>query len=71
MHFIGRRHLEKLYLLATNPGDASADAIFTLPAAIHVRAARVAGNIQPLAMNGQSVRLPLVGTDSATIVFDL
>ena len=71
VHFIGRRHLEKLYLLATNPGDASADAIFTLPAAIHARSARVAENGQPLAMNGQSVRLPLGGTDSATIVFDL
>ena len=71
VYFIGRRHLDKLYLLATNPADAPADATFTLPDTIHARAALLAGNGHPLAMDGQSVRVPLGGVDSATIIFDL
>lgn len=71
VYFTGRRHMDKLYLLATNPGDASADAIFTLPVAIHAVAARLARGSQPLVMDGQSVRVPLGAIDSATVVFDL
>ena len=71
VHFTGRRHMDKLYLLATNPAAAPADAIFTLPAEIHATAARLTGSSRPLAMDGQSVRVPLGGIDSATVVFDL
>ena len=69
--FAGKRHLDKLYLLATNPADAPVEAVFTLPATIHAREAKLAGSGRRLALTGASVDVPLGGTDSATIIFDL
>ena len=71
VRFAARQHLGKLFLLATNPADAPADAVFTLPSGLRARAAQLAGSGQRLALTGASVHVPLAGTDSATIVFDL
>lgn len=68
--FAGKRHLEKLYLLATNPAAAPAAAVFTLPAGLRARAARLATG-QQLVLTGGSVEVRLGGTDSATVIFDL
>ena len=68
--FTARSHAGKIYLLATNPGTAPADAVFTLPGSIHPTAARLAADGRPLVMDGQSVRVPLGGIDSATVIFD-
>jgi len=71
LHFTGKRYLDKLYLLVTNPDAAPVDAVFTLPSAIHARVARLAGTSQPLVLHGMSVHLPLGGIDSSTVIFDL
>ena len=71
VRFTARRHLDKLYLLATNPGTAPADAVFSLPADIRATAARLAGDGRNVPLEGQTVRIPFGGIDSVTIVFDL
>lgn len=69
--FVGKRHLGKIYLLATNPTDQPCEAIFTLPAALQPSAVSWAGKKQPLALDGRAVRVPLGAFDAATLVFDL
>ena len=71
VRFAGKRHLGKIYLLATNPADAPADAAFTLPPGVRPRAAELAGTGRRLEMVEGIVRVPLGGTDSATVIFDL
>ena len=71
VYFTARRHIDKLYLLATNPGAAHADAVFTLPSEMQASKARLAGDGKDVTMDGQAVRIPLGGIDSVTIVFDL
>ena len=71
VRFTARRHLDKLYLLATNPGTAPADTVFILPADIRATSARLAGDGRDVPMDGQAVRIPFGGIDSITVVFDL
>jgi len=70
VRFIAKRHSGRLYLLATNPTDAPADAVFTLPAALQPRSAKLAGTDRSLVQNGASIHLPLGEVDSATVIFD-
>lgn len=71
VYFTGRRHLDKLYLLATNPGTAPANAVFILPAHIRATAARVAGDGKNMPMEAQAIRIQLGGIESVAIIFDL
>ena len=71
VYFTARHHSDNMYLLATNPGTAPADAVFTLPADLKPAAARFAGDGKNVPVDGQSIRIPLGGIDSVTIVFDL
>ena len=71
VRFACKRHLDKLYLLVTNPVDAPAKAVFTLPAGSHARAARLSGTGRLVSLNGESVSIPLGGTDSATVILEL
>jgi len=67
----GKRWQNALYLLISNPGDASVDAVFTLPPGVRLQSVRAIGLSRRPTLDGVNVRVPLSATDSGAVVCDI
>jgi hypothetical protein len=67
----GKRWQDKLYLLVSNPGEASVAAVFTLPPGMRPHSVRAVGLSGRPTLDGGNLRVPLGPIDSGAVICDI